>query len=493
MTQASLRSTEERSGSQQDSASIFGVQEAHDGSPPHSLGERPLLRKLLTMPPPNAARWVLDAVKRLECPPAGAERATVEPLLRLASEFKDAPLKEAKEKIVSAVVSGFLELPAKDRVDVVRMTLRIASGRKDELIAKGVLSLPYPAVQEAEDRALCNSATDEDIALLASVVNPKRANLAFFHLFMVVDRSGFDKYNAEIGFAMVGAAMRAFLSVPALTFVEVCAEHVTELDEVERKRLTIIVNEDDDFCASHQLFIAKAVEPGGYADQLLDVIRMGRGFTTYLFLLSLLAIGELLLAELLPRCGTPLNAWLFTDGVLWLLAVVSAWYLGLEIRPLVADYLQGVWSAIEQEFFATDADDDIEKAGVRTQRGSSEVPDKEDTSRIKIFQDAAWRLGTAAVICGLAFIAGFLASVVAIVEGIFGIGGCAASLMIFTALFAVLRIFLTVWLALWVWSLVQEFRLAYMLFFNLPQSSTEKSSSSTPIVKDEQAQYGSFA
>lgn len=482
-----MRPSEEASASQRGGTSVPNGEGL--ASSPRS---RPLLGRLLEVEPVQAARWVLSCVKKVEMPPKGGERTAAEPLMRLASEFKDAPLEQIKAAFTSALVTGFMDLPAEDRVDLLRVTLRITAGRKPGLLAKGVLSLPVPAMREAEERALRNEASQEDLALLATAVNPKRADLAFFYLAMVVDRWGMDRMGLD-GPALAGAAWKALHTQPAVTVLEMAIELVTQLDEVGRKQLIVIVKEDDDLSENHRLFVENSVAPGGYADQLLDLLRMGNRYTLYLLLLSIMALGEGLLADLLPHCSTRLDAWLSADASLWLVAALSAWYLGYEVRPLIADTLESMWSEDEGDAGTRDGSDagDLEKSGAETASDAGRAEREEKPQR------GTCLLYTIGFLLVFALLSGFIAAIVAVVEVILNLGDCAVSLEVVTVGFVVLRILLTLSLVLWIWSAYKEVSTAYALFLDEaedPDGQTQKTeeapSSSTPMGKGETPQYG---
>lgn len=502
MAQGSLRFHEEDLASQKNLTYISTGQEADNGSPPAYLRRSPLLARLLAAEPVQATRWVIEALKNVVFLPKGNEQVAAEPLLQLCSEFKDAPLEEMKEAIAYRLVLGFAGLPARERVDVVRMTLRIAAGRKQVLLSKGVLVLPMPAAKEAEARALRNDATEEDLALLASIVNPTRADLAYFYLAIAVDRTAFDRITPAEGYAVARAAVEALVQVPVMEALEMAVQLVTELDEVERRQLIVIVREDDDLCEAHQEFTARCVQPGGYADMLLEVIRAGNGLTTYFIIASLVAVGEILLAEFLPRCGTPLNAWLLTDALLWLIATGTAWYVGHEVRPIITNFLQSKWLS----------DDDASSHRLGSDAGDLETGSNGSVQSISLLSDkgaegdgelpeGACRIGTVGGVCALALLAGFLAAVVAIIEVLFSFKECEPELLMFTSLFSVLRLSLTVSLALWIWALFKEFRLAYSLFCSASEAADGSgqaqpagrvSTLNTPMVKgNAKPAYGS--
>lgn len=303
-----------------------------------------LLQELLKKPPAEVASWAIDQAQELSKEGAQVEHSA---LFQLAGALGNAPV-EQKQELVRNAMSGIEQLPARKKVEAMRLGMQAANMAQQAGVA--VPGMPAPATgagaqsSSAGHRAVPEG-NDLSKPLLAGgrggstgggAVSSSQALAAPPPLIANLMRVGEQAKFHEMPQAEVQALTQEVqVDVSKLISPKQLVEVVQELKPEEREELTTQLVEAKMIPQEHAATVQEALKPGGYADQLVAVFNAIESVHEHALGIIGPPIVEFLVSLFLGlfSCDVGLQGWVRFSALQWLGMCGCAYAIGRLLQP----------------------------------------------------------------------------------------------------------------------------------------------------------------
>jgi len=248
------------------------------------------LQELLQRSPADVANWMVHQAQGIS---SGVAVENL-PIFQVAGAFSSVPVQQ-KQELMKSAISGFGQLPAEQRADVLRLAVTTAAASSSS--GSGTSDPMLKNVGRLMKEAQLDKMPPEEKQQLAKEIKQDAAELVQPHQILEV---------------------------------------VAELKPEEREHVTEALIEAKLVPEEQKTILEQAMRPGGYADKLAAAAKLwalAQEYSAVIVGLPFLELFIVLLFGGLP-CQSGLSGWLRSDAIFSMVMIAGGWFCGLQLAPV---------------------------------------------------------------------------------------------------------------------------------------------------------------